>query len=146
MDINAMFEAQKNGTSKASYRPRGIALSMSDVASINLADLRIVGAYEDRKPTGKPDLDEFGNPRVTLKLHFILNSGEEVDISTASDYLNEKLAQQLYENIGKPVEIEDLYILPFTKGALRKDGTEYGQQLFELRFKTIKLKQSESIK
>jgi hypothetical protein len=147
MDIQQLFENQKKTTiSVNDLRSRGIALNMNDVDSITLTDLRIVEAYQDRKPIGKPDVDEFGNPKVSMKLHFSLKSGEELDISTASDYRDIKLVQQLIENLGKAVEVEDLYILPFTKGALRKDGTEYGQQLFELRFKSIKLKTFEATK
>ena len=144
MDIQQLFENQKKTTiSVNDLRSRGIALNMNDIDSITLADLRIVEAYQDRKPIGKPDVDEFGNPKVSMKLHFSLKSGEELDIS---DYRDIKLVQQLIENSGKAVEVEDLYILPFTKGALRKDGTEYGQQLFELRFKSIKLKTFEATK
>lgn len=147
MDIQQLFENQKKTTiSVNDLRSRGIALNMNDVDSITLTDLRIVEAYQDRKPIGKPDVDELGNPKVSMKLHFSLKSGEELDISTASDYRDIKLVQQLIENLGKAVEVEDLYILPFTKGALRKDGTEYGQQLFELRFKSIKLKTFEATK
>ena len=148
MDINQIFEAQKNATINTNdLRSRGIALDMNDVDSITLADLRIVEAYQDRKPTGKPDVDEFGNPKVVLTLHLTLKRGEEIDVSTASEYLNIKLVQQLVESKGKAVEVEDLYILPYTvKGGERKDGSKYGQQSFELRFKSIKLKQFESAK
>ena len=148
MDIQQLFENQKKTTiSVNDLRSRGIALNMNDVDSITLADLRIVEAYQDRKPTGKPDVDEFGNPKVVLTLHLTLKSGEELDVSTASDYMNVKLAQQLIENKEKAVEVEDLYILPYTvKGGERKDGSKYGQQSFELRFKNIKLKQFESAK
>ena len=148
MDIQQLFENQKKTTiSVNDLRPRGIALDMSDVPTITLADLRIVEAYQDRKPTGKPDVDEFGNPKVVLTLHLTLKSGEEIDVSTASEYLNIKLVQQLNENKEKAVEVEDLYILPYTvKGGERKDGSKYGQQCFELRFKSIKLKQFEPVK
>lgn len=142
MDIQQLFENQKKTTiSVNDLRSRGIALNMNDVDLITLADLRIVEAYQDRKPTGKPDVDEFGNPKVVLTLHLTLKSGEELDVSTASDYRNVKLVQQLVESKGKAVEVEDLYILPYTtKGGERKDGSKYGQQSFELRFKDIKLK------
>lgn len=148
MDINEIFAAQKNATINTNdLRSRGIALNMSDVPTITLADLRIVEAYQDRKPTGKPDVDEFGNPKVVLTLHLTLKSGEELDVSTASDYMNVKLVQQLAENKEKAVEVEDLYILPYTvKGGERKDGSKYGQQSFELRFKNIKLKTFEPAK
>lgn len=148
MDIQQLFENQKKTTiSVNDLRSRGIALNMNDVDSITLADLRIVEAYQDRKPTGKPDVDEFGNPKVVLTLHLTLKSGEELDVSTASDYMNVKLVQQLAESKGKAVEVEDLYILPYTvKGGERKDGSKYGQQSFELRFKNIKLKQFEPAK
>lgn len=148
MDIQQLFENQKKTTiSVNDLRSRGIALDMNDVDSITLADLRIVEAYQDRKPTGKPDVDEFGNPKVVLTLHLTLKRGEEIDVSTASEYLNIKLVQQLIENKEKAVEVEDLYILPYTvKGGERKDGSKYGQQSFELRFKSIKLKQFEPAK
>lgn len=148
MDIQQLFENQKKTTiSVNDLRSRGIALDMNDVDSITLADLRIVEAYQDRKPTGKPDVDEFGNPKVVLTLHLTLKSGEELDVSTASEYLNVKLVQQLAESKGKAVEVEDLYILPYTvKGGERKDGSKYGQQSFELRFKSIKLKSFEPAK
>lgn len=148
MDINAMFEAQKNSTtSTTDLRSRGIALSTNDVASINLEELRIIGAYEDRKPTGKPDLDEFGNPKVAVTLRFTLKSGVEQVITAASEYMDVKQFEQLHGNIGKAVEVEDLYILPYmAKGGVRKDGSEYGQQSFELRFKSIKLKSFEPAK
>lgn len=148
MDIQEIFENQKKTTiSINDLRSRGIALNMSDVPAITLADLRIVEAYQDRKPTGKPDVDEFGNPKVVLTLHLTLKSGEELDVSTASEYMNVKLVQQLIENKEKAVEVEDLYILPYTvKGGERKDGSKYGQQSFELRFNSIKLKQFEPAK
>lgn len=143
MDINEIFAAQKNAT-VGDLRSRGIALSMADVSSIMLNDLRIAERYEDRKKTGEPDLDEFGNPKVSLNLHFVLKSGEEIDVSTASEYMKVNLVQQLVANKDKAVEIEDLYILPYkAKGGTRKDGSEYGQQLFELRFKDIKVKSFE---
>ena len=148
MDIQQLFENQKKTTINVNdLRSRGIALDMNDVPTITLADLRIVEAYQDRKPTGKPDVDEFGNPNVVLTLHLTLKSGEELDVSTASDYMNVKLVQQLAESKGKAVEVEDLYILPYTtKGGERKDGSKYGQQSFELRFKSIKLKTFEATK
>lgn len=148
MDATELFNNQKNTTTKVDNRSHGIALSMNDVDSITLVDLRISPAYENGKPVDKPDIDEFGNPKVSLKLHFVLKSGVETDISTASDYMNVKLAQQLVENKGKAVEIEDLYIRPFLK--LAKGGTDknglFGTQLFELRFKSIKLKTFEATK
>lgn len=148
MDIQQLFENQKKTTvSTNDLRSRGIALDMNDVDSITLANLRIVEAYQDRKPTAKPDVDEFGNPKVVLTLHLTLKRGEEIDVSTASEYLNIKLVQQLIENKEKAVEVEDLYILPYTvKGGERKDGSKYGQQSFELRFKNIKLKSFEPAK
>lgn len=148
MDIQQLFENQKKTTvSTNDLRSRGIALDMNDVDSITLTDLRIVEAYQDRKPTGKPDVDELGNPKVVLTLHLTLKRGEEIDVSTASEYLNIKLVQQLIENKEKAVEVEDLYILPYTvKGGERKDGSKYGQQSFELRFKSIKLKSFEPAK
>lgn len=148
MDIQQLFENQKKTTiSVNDLRSRGIALNMNDVDSITLADLRIVEAYQDRKPTGKPDVDEFGNPKVVLTLSFTLKSEVEQVITAASDYMDLKLVQQLIENKGKAVEIEDLYVLPYmAKGGVRKDGTEYGQQSFELRFKSVKLKSFEAAK
>ena len=54
MDINEIFENQKKNTvSTNDLRSRGIALNMNDVDSVTLADLRIVEAYQDRKPTGR---------------------------------------------------------------------------------------------
>lgn len=143
-----MFEAQKNSiTSTTDLRSRGIALSMNDVASISLEELRIIGAYEDRKPTGKADVDEFGNPKISVTLRFTLKSGVEQVITAASEYMDIKVFQQLHDNIGKAVEVEDLYILPYmAKGGERKDGSKYGQQSFELRFKSIKLKSFEAAK
>lgn len=146
MDIKALFEAQKTATVGTDYRSRGIALSMVDVDSIILNDLRFVGEYKNSKPTGEPDVNELGDPKVTLTLRFILKSGATNDVSTASDYMNVKLVQDLITNKGKAVEVEDLYILPYIKGAKRKDGTDYGQQLFELRFKSIKLKSFDTTK
>lgn len=147
MNIEEIFAAQKNNTSTTDLRSRGIALSMSDVPSIILSDLRLVEAYQDKKPLGKPEVDEFGNPKVSLKLHLTLGSGEEIDVTTASEYMNVKLVQQLVDNKGKAVEVEDLYILPYLKTrSAGKDGTLYGQQLFELRFKSIKLKTFEATK
>lgn len=148
MDINALFEAQKNSTTSITdLRSRGIALSMNDVDSIRLEELRIVGAYEDRKPTGKADVDEFGNPKIAVTLRFTLKSGVEQVISAASEYMDIKVFQQLHENVGKAVEVEDLYILPYmAKGGERKDGSKYGQQSFELRYKSIKLKSFEPAK
>lgn len=148
MDAMELFNNQKNSTAKVDNRSHGIALSMVDVDSITLVDVRISEAYENGKKTGKPDIDELGNPKVSLKLHFVLKSGIETDITTASDYMNINLAKQLIDNKEKPVEVEDLYIRPFLKinnGGTDKNGL-FGTQLFELRFKSIKLKSFESAK